>query len=51
MKYQIISEKGSWEFEADKIFSGEHVITGQKDGNNVAFVSIENVFAVIPQNE
>lgn len=48
MKFQIVSEKGVWDFEADKIFQSENAIIGQKEsGENVAIVSKDNVIAVI----
>ncbi len=49
MKFQVVTEKGYHVFEADEIFCQEGTFFGRKDGKNVALVSRENVFCIIPQ--
>lgn len=51
MQFQIITEKGSWQFEADEILNVENVVIGTKNGKYVAIISKDNIFAVIPSAE
>ncbi len=48
MKFRIITEKGSWNFEADEIFQSENAIIGRKNDKDVVIVSKENVIGIIP---